>query len=64
MQVLFGHLDAAYVTGDDVGDVKAPVKRKTYEAPAVSVLGSLHALTLHTKVGHSCDVTCYHHGSH
>jgi hypothetical protein len=47
-----------------VGNVKAPVKRRTYEAPVVSVLGSLHALTLHTKVGHSCDVTCYHHGSH
>ena len=37
--------------------------RKEYEAPAVKVLGSLHALTLHSKFGHHCDVTCFHHGS-
>ena len=38
--------------------------RREYEAPAVRVLGSLHELTLHTKIGHRCDVTCFHHGSH
>lgn len=37
--------------------------RKPYEAPTVAVLGSLHALTLHTKLGNHCDVSCFHHGS-
>ena len=38
-------------------------KKRPYKAPAVSVLGSLHQLTLHTKTGAHCDITCYHHGS-
>jgi hypothetical protein len=38
--------------------------RREYEAPAVKVLGSLHALTLDSKIGHHCDVTCFHYGSH
>ena len=37
--------------------------RRAYEAPVVRVLGSLHELTLSTKTGALCDVTCYHHGS-
>ena len=37
--------------------------RKPYEAPAVTVLGTLHALTLDLKIGRRCDVTCFHHGS-
>lgn len=37
--------------------------KKPYQAPAVVTLGSLHQLTLDMKVGHACDVTCYHHGS-
>jgi hypothetical protein len=36
---------------------------KPYQAPAIVVLGSLHQLTLDTKVGHVCDLTCYHQGS-
>ena len=36
---------------------------KPYEAPAVTVLGTLHALTLATKIGRRCDLTCFHHGS-
>ena len=44
--------------------VKAGSTRKAYEAPVVSVLGSLQALTLDTKIGSHCDLTCYHHGSH
>jgi hypothetical protein len=37
--------------------------KKEYKAPTVTVLGSLHQLTLDMKVGHVCDLTCYHHGS-
>ena len=43
---------------------KARVARKAYKAPVISVLGTLHELTLDTKVGAHCDITCYHHGSH
>jgi hypothetical protein len=43
---------------------KATATRKAYEAPVIFVLGTLHELTLDTKVGAHCDITCYHHGSH
>ena len=38
-------------------------RKQPYKAPAIAVLGSLHQLTLDGKVGHLCDVTCFHHGS-
>jgi hypothetical protein len=50
--------------GEKMKNSKAPVPRKVYQAPVVTVLGSLHQLTLDTKVGARCDVTCYHHASH
>lgn len=37
--------------------------KKTYTAPAVVELGTLHGLTLDSKTGSNCDVTCFHHGS-
>ena len=37
--------------------------KKPYEAPKVVELGTLHELTLQTKSGGHCDVTCFHHGS-
>jgi hypothetical protein len=38
-------------------------KKREYAAPSIVVLGSLHQLTLDTKIGAFCDVTCYHQGS-
>lgn len=37
--------------------------KKTYTAPALVELGSLHGLTLDSKTGNQCDVNCFHHGS-
>ena len=37
--------------------------KKPYETPALVVLGTLHELTLQSKTGDKCDVTCFHHGS-
>lgn len=38
-------------------------KKREYQAPVVVALGSLHQLTLETKNGAFCDLTCYHQGS-
>ena len=51
------------MTGGGVELKANAVSKREYEAPAVKVLGTLHELTLHTKFGHHCDVTCFHHGS-
>lgn len=37
--------------------------RKPYEAPVLVQLGSLHGLTLQTKEGPLCDVSCFHSSS-
>jgi len=41
---------------------KDAVKR-SYEAPTIAELGSLHALTLQVKAGPICDITCFHNTS-
>jgi hypothetical protein len=40
--------------------VKEKDTRKAYVAPVLVELGSLHGLTLQTKEGPVCDITCFH----
>ena len=37
--------------------------KKPYEAPKLVELGSLHEVTLQTKVGPNCDINCFHNTS-
>lgn len=41
-------------------DKKAITVKKSYEAPTIVELGSLHGLTLQVKQGPFCDVSCFH----
>lgn len=37
--------------------------KKPYQSPKLVELGTLHGVTLDTKTGANCDLTCFHHGS-